>query len=286
MIRTILSPIDGSKDSFTSYKYALLLASKFNAAIHVVFIVDQRKTQMPFIYSGAAYDMAYERVYIPPDQEMRRLYGRLKSDLKEFADRCIKTCEELSKEMDVEFSFNISDGFPAAIIEEMSHAADLVVIGQHGENAGSKKQTAGSTTEEIVRSSPRPVIVCPEKFNNPVKILLPYDGSRASENTLQYYTANFAAFVPEVIFLCAESDPSEDSIYQNEVSYLQQHNSSVKVLRKTGNPIQSIQSIVEEETPDLIMIGSHGRHKLFDYLLGSTTIHVVRKSRVPVLIVY
>jgi nucleotide-binding universal stress UspA family protein len=34
------------------------------------------------------------------------------------------------------------------------------------------------------------------------------------------------------------------------------------------------------------MVGSHGRHKLMDYLLGSTTIHVIRKSLLPVLVVY
>jgi nucleotide-binding universal stress UspA family protein len=44
--------------------------------------------------------------------------------------------------------------------------------------------------------------------------------------------------------------------------------------------------MVQAEKPDLIMLGSHGRNKLVAYLLGSTTIHVIRKSKLPVLIVY
>ncbi|MFO7731093.1 MAG: universal stress protein, partial [Spirochaetia bacterium] len=74
--------------------------------------------------------------------------------------------------------------------------------------------------------------------------------------------------------------------YQNEIEYLTQHSVNVKLIQQENDPIQAIDKMVEAEKPDLIMLGSHGRNKLVDYLLGSTTIHVVRKSNLPVLIVY
>jgi len=286
MIKSILSPIDGSPDSFSAYTYSLLLASKFGAKVQVLFIVDQRKTQMPFMYAGGAYDMTYERVYIPPDQELRRLYERLKDDLNKFADRCRDKCTELAEKRKVDIYYTVKEGFPASIIEEYTHASDIVVIGQHGENGGLKKQTAGSTTEEIVRNSPRPVIVVPREYREPKKVLFPYDGSRGSENTMQFYTSNVSQYIPNIIFLCAECKAEERNKFDNEIHYLKKHNTDVVVVKDEEAPIQAIDRVVEKEGPDLIMIGSHGRNKLVDYLLGSTTIHVIRKSKIPVLIVY
>jgi len=286
MIKSILAPIDGSPNSFSSFKYGLILASKLGASIQALFVIDQRKTQMPFMYAGGAYDMTYERVYIPPDQELRRLYDRLKVDLKQFAERCLKECESLSRKKKIEFYGVIEEGFPAALIEEHAHSVDLVVLGQHGESSGLKKQTAGSTTEEIVRNSPRPVVVCPPGFREPEKVLFPYDGSRGSENALQYYTSNLSSGIPTVIFLCAERERSEEGIFSREISYVRQHGAEVKVIQAPEAPVQAIYSIIEKEKPDLIMLGSHGGHKLVDYLLGSTTIHVIRKSSIPVLVIY
>ncbi len=285
MIKTILAPIDGSPASFTACNYSMKVAKLLDATVNVLFVIDQRKTQVPFMYAGGAYDITYERIYIPPDQELRDFYDRIKADLHEFAGRCIQKCQEYSKELGVSFSSEIVEGYPADVIEKHALGTDLVVVGQHGENAGTKEETVGSTTEELVRKSPRPVLVCPEEAALPEKILFPYDGSRSAENCLQFYTAHLSNKMPQLVFLCAECEDDSEP-YQNEIEYLTQHGVNVKLIQQAGDPIQAVDAMVEEEKPDLIMIGSHGRNKLVAYLLGSTTIHVIRKSSLPVLIVY
>ena len=285
MIKTILAPIDGSPASFAACSYAMKTAKMLNAAVNVLFVIDQRKTQVPFMYAGGAYDITYERIYIPPDQELRDFYDRIKSDLHKFAERCIQKCQEQSRELGVGLSSEVVEGYPADVIEKQALGADMVIVGQHGENAGTKEETVGSTTEELVRKSPRPVIVCPEEAALPEKILFPYDGSRSAENCLQFYTAHLSNRIPQLVFLCAECEEASEP-YQNEIEYLTQHGVNVKLIQQKEDPIQAVDKIVENEKPDLIMIGSHGRNKLVAYLLGSTTIHVIRKSSLPVLIVY
>jgi nucleotide-binding universal stress UspA family protein len=44
--------------------------------------------------------------------------------------------------------------------------------------------------------------------------------------------------------------------------------------------------VAEQEQVYMVMMGSHGRNKLVDALIGSTTVHVIRKSELPVLVVY
>ena len=49
----------------------------------------------------------------------------------------------------------------------------------------------------------------------------------------------------------------------------------------TGNG----QAAADELAADVIVVGSHGRGKLFDLVVGSVSAGVIRKSQVPVLVV-
>jgi nucleotide-binding universal stress UspA family protein len=263
-----------------------MIAGKLEAKVHALFVVDQRKTQIPFMYAEGNYDIAYERIYLPPDQEIRAFYEKLKEDLLKFGEKCCRECENGGKETGVEVDWSVMEGFPAQVIRETALATDMLVVGQHGENAGMKKETIGSTTEELVRNSPRPILVVPREYREPEKVLFPYDGSRAAENALQFYTGNLSKTIGELLFLCAECEAGEEPVYGKEIDYLRQHHARVTVVKEIDHPIQAIHRVAERDSPDLIMVGSHGRHKLMDYLLGSTTIHVIRKSLLPVLVVY
>lgn len=52
-----------------------------------------------------------------------------------------------------------------------------------------------------------------------------------------------------------------------------------------GPTVQTILEQAEELDADLIVMGSHGRGKLFDLVVGSVSAGVIRESRVPVLVV-
>lgn len=52
-----------------------------------------------------------------------------------------------------------------------------------------------------------------------------------------------------------------------------------------GNPVQQILKVAEEKGCDLIVMGSHGQGALMDTMMGSTASRVVRRSKIPVLVV-
>lgn len=76
MIKHILVAVDGSPHSMSALRYGLDIARKNNASIGALFVIDRRKTQMPYMYTGGAYDISYERIYIPPDPQMREFYEK------------------------------------------------------------------------------------------------------------------------------------------------------------------------------------------------------------------
>jgi nucleotide-binding universal stress UspA family protein len=60
---------------------------------------------------------------------------------------------------------------------------------------------------------------------------------------------------------------------------------AVDALLVPGPTIQTILEQAEKLEADIIVMGSHGRGKLFDLVVGSVSAGVIRKSPVPVLVV-
>ena len=286
MVKQIVVGTDGSNESMKAFEQALYLAQVIDCSIKCVFIVDLRKTQMPFIYTGAAYEGAYERLYIPPDSSMRKFYEKLAADLDAFAEKCIESCREDAEKYEVPFESIIKSGYPGVELCDEARSGGLLVVGQRGENAHYKRSIVGSITEDLVRISPRPMLICPASRKEIKTIVFPYDGSRTAEHALQYYVNGLRNIAEEFVMLLVGEEGREEHLVEEELSYLKKHNVNVNVERRDGSPSREILKLAEERNADMIMIGAHGRNKLKDYLLGSTASHIIHKSDVPVLIAF
>jgi nucleotide-binding universal stress UspA family protein len=60
---------------------------------------------------------------------------------------------------------------------------------------------------------------------------------------------------------------------------------SDQVIVERGNPVEKIIEYSEKEKFDLIVMGTHGHGTLEDAMIGSTARRVVRRSKIPVLVV-
>lgn len=285
MMKHILIAVDGSPHSMSALRYGLDIASKCGASAEVLFVIDRRKTQMPYMYTGGAYDISYERIYIPPDPQLKEFYQKISEDIRSFGGNIIEQCRSEAESRGIAFSGSMEEGFPAELIAEKGRCADLLVIGQRGENAEYKRDMVGSTTEDLVRRSVRPVLVCPAETWSIDRVLFPYDKSRSAENALRFFINSFGAAVKQLVMLSADSKEGQESAMEEEIRYLREHGVDPKVIVTEGSPVEEVLKVAKSEKSDMIMIGSHGRNKIVDYIIGSTTAHVLRKSDVPVLIV-
>jgi nucleotide-binding universal stress UspA family protein len=66
---------------------------------------------------------------------------------------------------------------------------------------------------------------------------------------------------------------------------LREQGHEVKALMVQGPTVQTILEQAEKLEAEVIVVGSHGRGKLFDLVVGSVSGGVIRKSAVPVLVV-
>ena len=58
-----------------------------------------------------------------------------------------------------------------------------------------------------------------------------------------------------------------------------------EIIVERGNPVEKILKNAEERNCDLIVMGTHGQGTLADVMLGSTARRVVRRAKMPVLVV-
>jgi nucleotide-binding universal stress UspA family protein len=285
VIGQIVVGIDGSLFSLTAFQYALDLAGKTRAEVKVVFTIDTRKTELPIIYSASHFDYGFERVYIPPEPGLKEFYGKVKTDLRTFAENCLEKTRRDAEAGGVAFSSVIREGLPSAVLNEEARSGDLLAIGRKGENAHFDRAIVGSTTEDVVRSAPRPVLVCPNARREMKRLLFPYDGSQASENAMQFCVNALGCIWEEVIVLTVSEEMEESFPFDTELSYLSTHGIPHRLLVEEGKPVDMIPRVAARENADIIIVGARGRHKIRDYVLGPHAAFLIRKSELPVLVI-
>lgn len=84
--------------------------------------------------------------------------------------------------------------------------------------------------------------------------------------------------MPEV-----EAEANEATHYVADAAA--EHGLTVEEHIRVGEPARAIRKFVEENDMDLIVMGSHGRSGLSRVILGSVTEKVLRRTRLPVLVV-
>jgi nucleotide-binding universal stress UspA family protein len=282
----VVAGVDGSINSLTAFQYALDLAHRVKAEVKLVFVIDSRKTDLPIIYTASHFDYGFERVYIPPEPSLKGFYDKVRQDIRSFAEKCLLLCKRDADGIKVQMVSIVREGVPSGILTEEARSGDLLVIGQKGENAHIERAIVGSTTEDVVRSSPRPVLVCPATFRAPTRVLFPYDGSSVAEGALQFCVNAFGNIWEEIVVLTVTDEMEESFPYDTELGYLGTHGIPYRLLMEAGRPVDTIPRVAHREASDLILVGAHGRHKIRDYLLGSTASHLIRRSELPVLVVF
>ena len=116
-------------------------------------------------------------------------------------------------------------------------------------------------------------------------MLYVFDGSRTAENALRFYVDTLKGLAEDfVLFVTSDEESGERA--DEEVDYLRLHGIPVRVARREQAPNTSALDVAARENSDLILIGAYGKHKIKDYLLGTTTSHLIRRSPIPVLVVY
>ncbi len=289
----ILCPTDFSKYSFRAADYAVSLAKHYEGEVNFVHVVPE--------------------VLLHPDQYPYLVEPvRAEPEIRSRAHDRLDAFVALTRAEQVKSRFSVEEGAAVATILDVAkkEKSDLICLGTHGRE-GVERLVLGSVAEKVLRKAPCPVLtisepgeeeaIRPAVFKN---ILCAVDFATLSLRSLEYalslaQEAGGNLLLVNVVEWFSE-EPGwdvqlniEDYRAQMEASVLERLNEivpaevrdwcDVETVVRSGKPYRDILELASERDVGLIVMGVRGRNPLDLMLFGSTTQHVVRHAKCPVL---
>ncbi len=276
MIKSILLSVDGSSYTDAQVKYCIQLAKAFKCKIKVLSIVDIRIFEWAVVMGTDGFvPMVPSNIYKEESQKM----------LETKADAVLDKCSSILKHEGIDFEVEKISGPPVDIICEKSRLVDLLLMGARGEFAKWKSHVVGATVDAVVRQWNKPIFINPEKFKKVSKILFAYDGSDKANKALQL-AGLFATElgVPVVILTVHGKESIRNKFLEEAKIYLEPYEIPVEFLGVSGHPEQEILNVADERQCGLIIMGAFGQSRIREKILGSTTEHILRNKKIPVLL--
>jgi nucleotide-binding universal stress UspA family protein len=275
MIKQILVPTDGSEHATIGAQYGIGLAKQHDASLIGLHIIDIRLLEGPFLRDisaslGTAPYVNYQNNIAAILEE------RGKATLEDFRKRC--------EQAGVEFQGLQITGPVMQTIVTQSELADLVVVGRGVEQGQWIEGLLGSTTENVVRHTKRPVLVTGRREAMIRRFIVAYDGSPHARSALQFATSVGEAWLVPFEVLTIARDGGGDRIIEEARQYLDAHDLAVEYTIRDGDPRETLVDFARERDADLLVMGAFGHSKVRELLLGSTTHYVLNHAPCPVLL--
>lgn len=275
MIKSILVPTDGSDYSKVALQYAVRLAQAYQAKVMLLSVIDIRLIEGPFVQEMALAGDPTMGVHVAAVSSW--LERRGKSYVETMAAECGKaglTCES-----------KLMTGIVSQEIIEQSKSCDLVVMGRHGEHFSWHGPLLGSTEENVVHGTMRPVLATPGEFHPFTRALVAYDGSRHASEALKLAADIAKGLQLPVVLLAADHDIARARERITEARrYLEPYRLDVADAAVIGEPAEEILNARAKHDCNLIVMGAYGHSPLREFIIGSITARVMRRAPCPVLI--
>ncbi|MEI6082788.1 MAG: universal stress protein [Verrucomicrobiota bacterium] len=278
MFKNILLGIDGSPGADGAARHAVWLAQKLHSRILALHVTDIRLLEGPWLadLSGALGAQPYSA-----------LLSQVREIQTTRAQTILAAAAQLCHDNGVACEVAHATGSLVHTLLEYEPRADLVVLGQRGEHAQWHGDMLGASVERMVRASKKPCLIAPETFRETRNVLIAHDGS--DESTKALHRGLNLAVALEAAVTIVTAGPHEQEVSSANILNQARELALARGLKTHAqllhlDPEQAILQVAMEVAADLIVMGAYGHTRIREWILGSTTTHILRKARVPVLL--
>jgi len=275
VFKNILIPQDGSKHSRAALAYGTWLARKCDAKVIGLYVVDVVAMEGPFLHDLSG-SLGFEP-FLNFSTKMREiLESKGQGILKEFAETCQR--EKVAYDSIQDF------GIVTNAICERAKTADIIIMGRRGINIQFEYGLLGSTTEGVIRKSPKPVIIVPDEYREIKKPLLAYDGSFTASRAMHSAAEFVKTLKLPLSVLTVSKDKNGETLLNEAKEYLKPYNILPQFISIKGDALQEIVRYYKENNHDLLFMGATSHSRIVEMVLGSTTEYVMRSVNGPIFL--
>jgi nucleotide-binding universal stress UspA family protein len=275
MLRSALVALDGSAYSETAADLAIDWASRYGARLLGLGILDAPTIQRaePVPLGAGAYKKVRDQV------RLADAHRRVEDLLSAFHAR------GRAAGVAVEVLEDIGD--PAVRILREAQRCDVVILGRETHFHFETQDEPDGTLVQVLRGSPRPVVVVPRSIPPGQGVLLAYGGGREAARTLQTFQLLGLAAGEAIDVVTIHRDGAEAEALVNLAGeYLTAQGAPHRLhpIVSAAPPADVLLEQVRRARPRLLVMGAQGHHPLRDLFGASVTRAVMRACPVPVFI--
>jgi len=270
-MKKIIVALDGEHFPMGAFEFAKCINEGSDILLAGVFLssVDYSKL---LAFSGI------DGVTLMPELLMR-------NDDDELISRNIHLFEEACTRDGMHFRVHKdNNGMALASLVEETRFADLLLVSSElfYKNVGDRQPNF--YLEEILKKSECPVMLVPEKFREPVEILLAYDGSESSVFAIKQFAYLFPELAgkPATLFsIGADEDLPQYSLVTELIS---RHYPNLQVEHKRMVDKRDFTAWLNEHAESYIVMGAFSRNFLSQFFKKSFASSVIAENRMLVFI--
>lgn len=170
-------------------------------------------------------------------------------------------------------------------LTELEEGIRLLVFGQRGEAALVATEHPGSHLERVARTLHRPILVTNEEFQAPQRVMLAFDGSATTFKGVEMVAASplFRGLPCHLVMVGSET-ASACSKLDRARKILEEAGFEAPAVILAGEVESTLNQYQRDNNIGLMIMGAYGHSRIREFLIGSTTTAMLRKSAVPLLL--
>jgi nucleotide-binding universal stress UspA family protein len=275
MLRSILVALDGSPWSETATTLALDWAARFDARLLGLGVLDE-----PSIDRGEPVPMgAYGYKKHRDETLLADAHRRVLGFLDDFRVRSAAARLTAAVLEDI--------GDPAGHILREAQRCDVVILGRETHFHFETQDRPDATLAQVIRTSPRPIVVVPRALPDGGGIVVAYGGGREAARTLQIFESLGIAAGQDVAVVTVHRDRAEaEAVAGLAGDFLTAHGTPHHLcpIGSDAPPAEVLLEEVRRRQPGLLVMGAHGHHPLRDLFATSVTRAVLGECPVPAFV--
>ena len=312
--QTVIACLDGSSHSQAVCDYAIWVSKQLDAPLDLLHTIEHQHTPpvrdlSGAIGLGASEDLLHELLKI---EESRSRLRVKKGNLM------LKAAQEKAQQESInKIKICLEHGTLNESLIEKEQQTRILVMGLKGETHENlenedidkvSKKILGVRLESVVRALHKPILVVNDSFRKPQNIMLAYNGSDESKKALNMIASSplFLDMNCHVVHVTGNEQSAESDQFLNEAKETLSH-SNLKLHyahitssdtknggtknsntengdTKNSNAEDALINYQSQNAIDLMLMGAFSHNRVRNFLLGSFTASMLKKTKTPLLL--
>lgn len=170
-------------------------------------------------------------------------------------------------------------------LEELQDEIRLLVLGKRGEGVDQASEHLGTNLERVIRTLHRPILMVPDSFRRPEKVLMAFDGNKTTRKGVELLARSplFEGVTVHVLIVGADLADNRSQL-EWALETLRGAGHEAEGAIRAGEVEGTLHAYQEEQGIDMLVMGAYGHSRIRHLLVGSTTTDMLRRTRIPLLL--